>query len=84
MAERGCPERCIELCYDYDRLFSEKILQVYGLLVPERIRYPASSASGTRMPGGVGGVEPRGSPLSRSRRYCTMLARIPEEKPCLT
>jgi hypothetical protein len=37
MAEKR-PERRIELCYHFDRLFSEKILQVYGLLVPERIR----------------------------------------------
>ena len=37
MAEKP-PERRIELRYDFDRLFSEKILQVYGLLVPERVR----------------------------------------------
>jgi hypothetical protein len=46
MAEKR-PERRIELCYDYDRLFSEKILQVYGLLVPERIRSLRAAPGGT-------------------------------------
>jgi hypothetical protein len=51
MAEKR-PQRRIELLYDFDRLFSEKILQVYGLLAPERIQSLDEAPGGTEREAG--------------------------------